>query len=272
LVLLGTTLGFWAFNRPPASIFMGDSGSLFLGYALAVFSIWVTEMPGKVQTIIPLLILAIPILDTVFAFFRRILKGVPFHSADYDHLHHRLILKGFSGTQSMMILIGISSVFGVMALLTYLISDFFAYSFMLGGTLAYALLYWLGYDVIRSPYNSIKQHPEYRDNRNLMIALGKQVDEFFAKDPDYESVLRSFCFYIKLAGVSWFEVRIKNEIIFKNGFKEPSHRDLSFKQDNNEVRMKLPETIWVIDSDIKRDLIKDVSLSVMTRLEQLKSS
>ncbi|HIA56412.1 MAG TPA: hypothetical protein EYN97_03080 [Candidatus Lambdaproteobacteria bacterium] len=64
LVLLGTTLGFWTFNRPPASIFMGDSGSLFLGYSLAVLSLWATEIPRKGQTILPLLILAIPILDS----------------------------------------------------------------------------------------------------------------------------------------------------------------------------------------------------------------
>ena len=47
LVLIRPTLGFWAFNRPPASIFMGDSGSLFLGYDLAIFSLWTTEIPGK---------------------------------------------------------------------------------------------------------------------------------------------------------------------------------------------------------------------------------
>ena len=72
IVLIGVTLGFWAFNRPKASIFMGDSGSMFLGYVLALLSIWATDLPGRGPSLLPLLILAVPILDTGFALFRRL--------------------------------------------------------------------------------------------------------------------------------------------------------------------------------------------------------
>ena len=119
LVLIRPTLGFWAFNRPPASIFMGDSGSLFLGYDLAIFSLWTTEIPGKGQTILPVLILAIPILDTAFSIFRHLLKGIPFYSANKDHLHHRLIAKGFSEPQAMMFLVGVSGWFSGLALFSF---------------------------------------------------------------------------------------------------------------------------------------------------------
>ena len=119
---------FWCFNRPPASIFMGDSGSLFLGFTLAVLSIWVMGAPVG-QSMLPLLIMAIPIIDTAFSVFRRLLKGVPFYSADNDHLHHRLIARGFSATQTMLILVGFSSLFGVLALLAYRITNFLGFSF-----------------------------------------------------------------------------------------------------------------------------------------------
>ena len=95
-MLIGVTLGFLAFNRPQASVFMGDSGSMFLGYLLAIISIWVTDISGRGSSVIPLLILAVPVIDTGFALFRRFFKGIPFYSADYDHLHHRLIARGFS--------------------------------------------------------------------------------------------------------------------------------------------------------------------------------
>jgi len=83
-VLVGVTLGFWLFNRPQASIFMGDSGSMFLGYVMALLSIWVTDLPGRGPSALPLLILAVPILDTGFALFRRFFKGIPFYSADKE--------------------------------------------------------------------------------------------------------------------------------------------------------------------------------------------
>ena len=67
IILIGVTLGFWSFNRPPATIFMGDSGSLFLGYSVAVLSIWIPGTQAGTQSILPILILAVPILDTIFA-------------------------------------------------------------------------------------------------------------------------------------------------------------------------------------------------------------
>ena len=119
MVLGGAILGFWSFNRPPASIFMGDSGSLFLGFSLAILSIWVMGVTTVAQSMLPLLIMAIPILDTTFSVFRRLLKGIPFYSADNDHLHHRLISKGFSPTQAMVLLIVVSVLFGGLALMAY---------------------------------------------------------------------------------------------------------------------------------------------------------
>ena len=268
-VLVGVTLGFWLFNRPQASIFMGDSGSMFLGYVLALLSIWVTDLPGRGPSALPLLILAVPILDTGFALFRRFFKGIPFYSADKDHLHHRLIARGFSATQAMLALVGFSTLFGVIALMAYRITNFLGFSFLLGLSLAYILLYWLGYEVIRSPLSSIKEQTDHRKRRNLLLSLSEQIEEFFAKDPDSESVFRSFSFWTKLAGVSRFEVRINNKIVSQSGTEDPLHRILSFRQGSCAMLLALDESSLTIDSDFKGNLLESVSMALMRRLEQL---
>ncbi len=268
-VLVGVTLGFWLFNRPQASIFMGDSGSMFLGYVMALLSIWVTDLPGRGPSALPLLILAVPILDTGFALFRRFFKGIPFYSADKDHLHHRLIARGFSATQAMLVLIGFTSLFGVLALLAFRITNFLGFSFLLGLSLAYILLYWLGYEVIRSPLSSIKEQTDHRKRRNLLLSLSEQIEEFFAKDPDSESVFRSFSFWTKLAGVSRFEVRINNKIVSQSGTEDPLHRILSFRQGSCAMLLALDESSLTIDSDFKGNLLESVSMALMRRLEQL---
>jgi len=271
-VLVGVTLGFWLFNRPQASIFMGDSGSMFLGYVMALLSIWVTDLPGRGPSALPLLILAVPILDTGFALFRRFFKGIPFYSADKDHLHHRLIARGFSATQAMLALVGFSTLFGVIALMAYRITNFLGFSFLLGLSLAYILLYWLGYEVIRSPLSSIKEQTDHRKRRNLLLSLSEQIEEFFAKDPDSESVFRSFSFWTKLAGVSRFEVRINNKIVSQSGTEDPLHRILSFRQGSCAMLLALDESSLTIDSDFKGNLLESVSMALMRRLEQLQLS
>jgi UDP-GlcNAc:undecaprenyl-phosphate GlcNAc-1-phosphate transferase len=269
LVLIGTTLGFWSFNRHPASIFMGDSGSLFLGYALATLSIWATESPGGEQSILPLLILAIPLLDTSFALFRRFLKGIPFYSADKDHLHHRLIAKGFSPSQAMLFLVIVSVLFGGLALVVFRETHLQGFVYLAGVILAYILLYWLEYDVVRSPLTSFMGQNENRKRRNLMLSLGENISEFLAKDPDQESILRSFSYWTDLAGVSQYEVCLRNSLICKSFPPELSHRIILLRKGEWEVRLAIPETSWTVDSDIKGDLLERVSMALINRLEQL---
>tara|TARA_B100001029_G_C14924149_1_gene373746 strand:+ start:11 stop:856 length:846 start_codon:yes stop_codon:yes gene_type:complete len=268
-MLIGVTVGFLAFNRPQASIFMGDSGSMFLGYSLAIISIWVTDISGIGTSAIPLLILAVPVIDTGFALFRRFFRGIPFYSADYDHLHHRLIARGFSATQSMLILIGFSCLFGILGLMAHRITDFLGFSFLLGISLVYILLYWLGYEVIRKPFRTIKEQNDYRKQRNLMLSLSEQIEEYFAKDPDSESVFRSFNFWTKFAGVNRFQVLKNKDYIFQKGEDDSSHRTMSFKQGSYEMLLALDESSWKIDSDFKEDLLESVSRALIRRLEEL---
>ncbi len=116
-ILAGSTLGFLPYNFNPAKIFMGDAGALFLGYMLSAISIeGVMKSSAAIAVVVPIMILGIPIFDTTFAICRRLAKGQHPMQADKGHLHHRLLRRGYSQRQTVMILYGISMLFGAIAI------------------------------------------------------------------------------------------------------------------------------------------------------------
>lgn len=122
MILIGATLGFLRYNFHPAKIFMGDTGSMFLGYTLAVFA---AEGLAKSFTVLslvtPVLVLAIPILDTLFAIIRRKINHKPIFKADKHHLHHCLLNYGFSHRNTVLIIYAVSAVLALCGLImTYL--------------------------------------------------------------------------------------------------------------------------------------------------------
>ena len=118
LALMGACFGFLPFNFNPAKIFMGDSGSTFLGFILASLSIQgVFKSYAIISFAVPLLILGLPLFDAMFAMIRRVYHGQSPMKADRGHLHHRLIDMGFSQKQTVFILYAISGVLGITAVL-----------------------------------------------------------------------------------------------------------------------------------------------------------
>lgn len=114
--LAGAALGFLPFNFNPAKIFMGDTGSTFLGFALAVISIMgLVKSYAAIAVAVPLLVLGLPIFDTAFAILRRVSKGKPIMEADRGHLHHKLMDMGFSQRQTVVALYVVSALLGVCA-------------------------------------------------------------------------------------------------------------------------------------------------------------
>ena len=114
--LTGACLGFMPYNFNPAKIFMGDTGALLLGFVLATVSILgLFKFHAVVSFSAPFLILAFPLVDTAFAFFRRLLKGKNPMSPDRGHFHHRLIDMGLSQKQAVAILYTISGLLGFVA-------------------------------------------------------------------------------------------------------------------------------------------------------------
>ena len=117
LALTGATLGFLVWNRPPARIYMGDAGSLFLGLLIASLTVRLEPNPINqfASFAIPLLIMAVPILDTSVAVISRIMRGVSPFQGGRDHLSHRLMNRGFSKRQSVTTIWMLSAFFGVIA-------------------------------------------------------------------------------------------------------------------------------------------------------------
>ena len=113
-ILAGATFGFLIFNAHPASIFMGDCGSLFLGFMISAISLLGFKSSTIVTLALPMLLLMLPIIDTLSAILRRTLKGMKFMQADKSHIHH-LLMKQFGHGKTVIIMCGITSVFGLSA-------------------------------------------------------------------------------------------------------------------------------------------------------------
>lgn len=103
-ILAGSMMGFLVFNFHPARIFMGDSGALFSGFALAGLSVAGVLKSLTATMVLPILILVVPILDISFSVFRRLLKGSNPMKADAEHIHHKLLQAGFSHNRTAAIL------------------------------------------------------------------------------------------------------------------------------------------------------------------------
>lgn len=110
-IMIGACLGFLIFNFNPAKIFMGEIGSMFLGFMIAVVCLLGFKAVTLTSLVVPMLILAIPILDTLFAILRRIIHHKPIYEADRQHLHHQLLNKKFSQKTTVLIIYAVSILF-----------------------------------------------------------------------------------------------------------------------------------------------------------------
>ncbi len=133
--LIGALVGFLPFNFSPAKTFIGDTGSNFLGYILSIVSIFgVAKTYTAVVIALPMLVLGLPIFDVVWAIIRRIIKGKSIKAifqADKGHLHHRLIAKGFSQKQAVLVMYAMSAALGLFAIILLESGIWKALSFLL---------------------------------------------------------------------------------------------------------------------------------------------
>lgn len=117
IILFWSILGFLPYNFHPAKTFMGDTGSLFLGYMIAVLSLLGFKNVTFISFVIPILILAVPIFDTVVAIIRRLVQKRPIASPDSSHLHHKLLQLGMTHRQAVLFMYLLSSLFSFAAIL-----------------------------------------------------------------------------------------------------------------------------------------------------------
>jgi len=121
-IMLGATLGFLCHNFNPAKIFMGDSGSMFLGYIIAVIALLGFKNVTMTTLLAPICLLAIPIMDTLFAILRRLINKKPIDEPDREHLHHQLLNLNLSHRNTVLVIYLVDILFAV-AMLLYMLYD-----------------------------------------------------------------------------------------------------------------------------------------------------
>ena len=124
LLLIACIAGFFPYNYHPASIYLGDTGALFIGFMIGVLSLQGLKNSTAVAVVTPVIILGVPILDTVVAIIRRTLSGQKFYEPDKLHLHHRLLSMGFSHRGAVWMVYAIAFIFSLIALLLNVSSRF----------------------------------------------------------------------------------------------------------------------------------------------------
>ena len=117
VTLAGAILGFLRFNFNPATIFLGDSGSLFIGFMLSALALaGAQKAPTFVAVAIPVVSFGLPILETLLSILRRLISGRPIFTADREHIHHKLLQMGFSHRQVVIVLYAVSAMFAMLSL------------------------------------------------------------------------------------------------------------------------------------------------------------
>ena len=117
IALAGAILGFLRFNFNPATIFLGDSGSLFIGFLLSALALkGAQKAPTIVAVAIPVVSFGLPILETSLSIVRRLISGRPVFTADREHIHHKLLQHGMTHRQVVILLYGVSAVFAILSL------------------------------------------------------------------------------------------------------------------------------------------------------------
>ncbi len=126
-IMLGSCLGFLVHNFYPATIFMGDSGSMFLGFIIAVITLLGFKNVMMSSLIIPMLIIVVPIMDTLFAIIRRKLKGEKITTPDKYHIHHQLLKRNFSHRTTVIIIYLVTILFSIASLIYVLVDNQLGY-------------------------------------------------------------------------------------------------------------------------------------------------
>jgi UDP-GlcNAc:undecaprenyl-phosphate GlcNAc-1-phosphate transferase len=173
--LAGSLIGFLFYNFNPASIFMGDTGAMFIGYVLGVGAVQTSQKSSTtVAILIPMVALGVPITDTLLAMLRRALSGRPMFSADRSHIHHKLLDLGLTQRQAVMVLYGVSFLLGGTALLLTVASSVQAALILVAMALAGFLgIRRLGYGHLKRSLASQSQI----DTRRQLDRLASAADE-----------------------------------------------------------------------------------------------
>lgn len=167
LAVAGSALGFLPYNFHPARIFMGDTGAMYLGLALACISAeGLVKSAAAMALLAPMLALLVPISDAAFAIVRRRLAGQPVGEADHDHIHHRLLEMGLSHRQVVLLIYAVSCLLGGLGLVSSLVPvQMGAPATIIGVTVLYVVCWRFGIFNLRGMYDQRRTGNRERSSR-----------------------------------------------------------------------------------------------------------
>ncbi len=211
--LAGCLVGFLRYNFHPASVFMGDCGSLFIGFVLGCYAVlWSEKATNPLDMAAPLMALTLPLLDTGLSITRRFLRNEPILKGDRGHIHHRLLNRGYSPSQVVWILYGASAIAGALALC--LANAYLAVpALLLFGFLVWLSLQRLGYVefgsavqlLVRGSFRRVLRSQIALKEFETKLALASTADEFW-------QVMQGSC---REFGVHQIHMRLGGRTYFK---------------------------------------------------------
>ncbi len=237
LALAGAVTGFLIFNFNPAKIFMGDSGSMFIGYILAILSLrGQSKAHAIVSILVPIIAMGLPILDTTLAFLRRILRHQSVFMADKQHIHHFLLSLGFNQRKTVLILYSISISFTILAMIMIFNNNINTFLILLVFVIiVFVIITKLGYvEMIYGRFRVKKEN-----------SLEKHLENFFIDRIEFAEDENLF----KELPIKGFDILdIKGENLFSRGEKDKiNFFDISARR-SRIVRLYWTENVPIIGS------------------------
>jgi UDP-GlcNAc:undecaprenyl-phosphate/decaprenyl-phosphate GlcNAc-1-phosphate transferase len=270
LSLISSVAGFLIFNKHPAKVFMGDSGSLFLGYMIAVLPIIEIKDYFSVCTITPVMLLGLPLIDTTFTMIRRYVQGIPVFSADKNHIHHKLIQNGLSHKQAVRRLHFFSLCFlGIFLATTFHVVDV-KLGFVFYFACVWALLFSAGYQEMNRPFEVIRNRKGLKRDRSFLIELSENIGTLYK----HASKLEDFFF----AFTVWAEQMQAKEIRLYFGDKElhkkfsdetvisNTVKKLTYSEEMIKIVLLFDLDYFDLDSDVKYQTINGVIKTTLSFL------
>lgn len=266
----GATLGFLRYNFNPATIFMGDSGSYFLGYMIAALSI-MGSIKGQatVALLIPVIALGVPLMDTIVAPIRRFLLGKKMFSPDRQHFHHKLIAMGFTHRNAVLVLYGATIVFGLVAMaMVHAKDDRAALILLLLGSGIIVGIRKLGYleyvasDKIYGWFKDMTDEAGFSHERRSFLNLQMQI----GRSRDKDELWGNICLALEMLRFDMGELaldsaRLKAQGLGLKGEEQPETRNPGSpigQVDDSSPSPNGTVHVWVRDSfDVQNDMCKD---------------
>ncbi len=253
LALAGAILGFLRFNFNPATIFLGDCGSLFIGFMLSALALAGTQKtPTLVAVAIPVVSFGLPVLETVLSVVRRFLSGQPLFAADRGHIHHKLLERGLSQQQVVITLYVVSAVCGLLSL-------FLLYpSGPILGIVLFVIFagIWLGvqhlgyhefFELGRVAVRTMEQKKIIVNN----VAI-RRATEALSKTGDIDEIRQVLVAAFEGNDFDGFELRLAPGPIARLSLKRPNSPEIRWQKPNGNGPHPDEETMWSLSLEVAK--------------------